>query len=193
MKRVALRGRVVHPYWRFRLGAFGRGSILHRPDWVYGPRKIEIGDGVVILGHVWLSAERATWEREGPAISIGDGAAIRPYCTITAAAGVEIEPNVVLSGFTSVIDSDHTWRGGSAENIVWNPVEAEPVRVGRGTWVGERVSILKGARIGRFCKIGANSVVTGEIPDFSVAVGAPARVVGSTREDVAHLIGEGAS
>ena len=42
--------------------------------------------------------------------------------------------------------------------------------------------MLRGADIGRCCIIGANSVVRGEIPDYSIAVGAPARVVGSTRD-----------
>ena len=53
------------------------------------------------------------------------------------------------------------------------------VRVGRGTWIGERCAVLKGAQIGECCVIGANSVVKGEIPPYSVAVGAPARVVGA--------------
>src|SRR3954452_24276716 len=61
MKRVALRGRFTRPYWRRRMGAFGSASVLPRPEWVYGPHKIEVGRGVIILGHIWLSAERATW------------------------------------------------------------------------------------------------------------------------------------
>ena len=59
-----------------------------------------------------------------------------------------------------------------------NPVETAPVRIGRGTWLAERVAVLRGANIGRCCIVGANSVVRGEIPDYSIAVGAPAKVVG---------------
>lgn len=188
MRRVALRGRLVRPYWRWRFRRFGSDSVLHRPDYVYGAHQIEIGDRVLVLAHAWLSAERQTWDRTEPAIRLGDGVAIRPYCTISAAESIDIEDNVVLSAFTTVIDSDHTWRGGSFESIVWNPPVTSPVRIGRGTWVGERVGILRGSTIGRFCIIGANSVVRGEIPDFSVAVGAPARVVGSTEDQVRHLI-----
>ena len=54
--------------------------------------------------------------------------------------------------------------------------------------VGERTAVLRGSTIGRFCIIGANSVIRGEIPDFSVAVGAPAHVVGSTEDQVRHLV-----
>ena len=80
----------------------------------------------------------------------------------------------------TVTDSDHT-HGGGHDSVLFNPVETAPVRIGRGTWLGDRVSVLRGADIGRHCTIGANSVVRGTIPDYSVAVGAPARVVGSTQ------------
>jgi len=190
MRRVVLRARVMRPYWLWRFRGFGSDSVLHRPDWVYGAHQIEIGDHVLVLAHAWLSAERQTWDRPEPAIRLGDGVAIRPYCTISAAESVEIDDNVVLSAFTTVVDSDHSWRDGRSENIVWNPPVTSPIRIGRGTWVGERVAILRGSKIGRFCIIGANSVVRGEIPDFSVAVGAPARVVGSTEDQVRHLVDE---
>jgi acetyltransferase-like isoleucine patch superfamily enzyme len=51
------------------------------------------------------------------------------------------------------------------------PLATSPIRIGRGTWIGER------------CIIGANSVVRGRIPDNSIAVGAPARVVGTTEPE----------
>ena len=65
----------------------------------------------------------------------------------------------------------------------WNEhawVVGEPT-VGEGTWIGERVAVLRGADIGEFCIIASNSVVRGVIPPYSVAAGSPARVVGSTR------------
>lgn len=182
MARVALRARFTRPYWRRRFHHFGDNSILHRPDWVYGPQQISIGNGVVILKSIWLAVERVAWDRPAPVVSIGDGAAIRPYCTISAAESITIEDGVVLSAFSTVIDSDHV-HGGPHENIVWGrKLDTSPIRIGRGTWIGERVAILRGSNIGKFCTIGSNSVVRGEIPDYSVAVGSPARVVGSTRE-----------
>ena len=50
------------------------------------------------------------------------------------------------------------------------------VVIGNGSWIGEHVCII-GASIGRHCVIGANSVVTRDIPDYSVAVGSPAIVI----------------
>ena len=51
------------------------------------------------------------------------------------------------------------------------------VRIGAGSWLGHGTIVLPGASIGRHVVVGAGSVVTGELPDFSVAVGNPARVV----------------
>lgn len=170
----------MRPWWRHRFQEFGDGSILHRPGWVYGPHRISIGRNVLALNGLWLSAERQTWDRPGAAIEIGDGVALRPNCTISASEKIVIEEDVVIAAFTTVIDSDHTWDAGHP-NVLYNPVRSAPIRIGRGTWVGERVAVLRGSTIGEFCVIGANSVVKGDIPSGSIAVGAPARVVGTTQ------------
>jgi acetyltransferase-like isoleucine patch superfamily enzyme len=177
-KRVALRARFAAPYRRLRFDSFGKRSIVHKPQWIYGPHQMALGDGVVILGNSWLAVEKAAWELPAPVLQIGNDVWIRPFCTISAAESIVIEDHVVLSAFTTVIDSDHT--SAPAENVLWNPLKTAPVRIGSGSWIGERVSVLRGSNIGRGCVIGANSVVSGEIPDHSVAVGAPARVVGTT-------------
>jgi acetyltransferase-like isoleucine patch superfamily enzyme len=111
-------------------------------------------------------------------LRIGDRVGLRPYCTISAAESVVIEDDVIIGAFTGIVDSDHTFSLGRP-NVMHNPVETSPVRIGRGTWIGERVAVLRGADVGACCVIGANSVVRGTIPDFSIAVGAPARVVGT--------------
>jgi acetyltransferase-like isoleucine patch superfamily enzyme len=64
----------------------------------------------------------------------------------------------------------------------WLPVGKQvlqgfSVRVGAGTWIGTNVVVLPGANIGRNCAIAAGAVVRGEIPDHSVVVGVPGRVV----------------
>ena len=53
----------------------------------------------------------------------------------------------------------------------------QAVEIGKGSWIGSGAIILPGSKIGEHVVIGANSVVTGEIPSHSVAVGSPARVV----------------
>jgi len=182
IKRVALRGRITRPWWRRRFHEFGAGSILYRPDWVFGPHLMTVGNGVMIFHGTWLSVERVAWEAAEPVLRIGDGVGIRPYCTISAAESIVIEDHVVLSAFSTVIDSDHTFVRGEP-SVLRGALATSPIRIGRGTWIGERVAVLRGANIGSRCIIGANSVVRGDIPDNSIAVGAPARVVGATEPE----------
>jgi acetyltransferase-like isoleucine patch superfamily enzyme len=177
--RVALRGRLLAPYRRLRFQRFGAHSVVDRPEWLYGVDHIAIGERVVVMRGAWLSVERLAWDKPAPALSIGDGSALRPHVHISAAESVVIEEDVGIGAFSTIVDNDHV-RGdrGIVYNQEW---VSTPIRIGRGTWVGDRVAILRGTNIGRHCVIGTNSVVRGEIPDYSVAVGAPARVVGSTR------------
>ena len=64
--------------------------------------------------------------------------------------------------------------------VAFHPAEEtssnNTVEIGEGSWLGENVCVL-GTHIGKHCVIGANSVVTKDIPDYSVAVGIPAKVI----------------
>jgi lipopolysaccharide O-acetyltransferase len=180
MERIRLRGRAMEPLRRRQFATFGTGSVVHRPLYLFGAKRIAVGAHVLILPGCWISAELRAWDHPGPVISIGDRAGIRPYVTISASSPMTIEDDVIIAAYTSIIDSDHTFELGNP-NVMHNPVVTEPIHIGRGTWIAERVAVLKGARIGRCCIIGANSVVKGEIPDFSIAVGAPAKVVGQVK------------
>lgn len=176
---VAARGRLMRPLRRLRFDSFGDHSFVHKPDWLYGPHKIAVGEGTMIFHGAWLSVERTAWEQPEPALKIGDGVILRGHVVISCAESVTIEDNVAIGGFSTIVDSDHVHRNVE-HSVVWNPTVSEPIFIGEGTWIGDRVTILRGARIGRRCVIGAGTVVRGEIPDHSIAVGAPARIVGST-------------
>ena len=150
---------------------------MHRPMWIFGGHKIAIGSHSLVLHNAWLSVETPAWNRPAPVLQIGDRVGIRPYCTISAAESIVLEDDVIVGAYSSVYDSDHTFAQGRP-NVMHNSLETAPVRIGRGTWLAERVAVLRGSNIGRCCIVGANSVVRGDIPDFSIAVGAPARIVG---------------
>jgi acetyltransferase-like isoleucine patch superfamily enzyme len=132
----------------------------------------------VILRGTHLAVESFAWQKPSPVLRIGDRVGIRPYCMISAADEIAIDDDVIIGAFSSVIDSDHTFDAGQP-NVMHNPLATAPVRIGRGTWLAERVAVLRGSTIGRCCIIGANSVVRGDIPDYSVAAGSPARVIGT--------------
>jgi acetyltransferase-like isoleucine patch superfamily enzyme len=179
--RVALRGRFLRPYWQRRFHSFGRGSVLHKPIMLAGAHKISVGDRTTILTGCWLSVTRGEWRKAGgPTLTIGDRVTIQPFCTVGAAESLVIEDDVTIGSFSLVIDSTHRFEGPHEQVARNRPISA-PVRIGRGTQIGERVAVLQGAQIGRHCVIGTNSVIQGRIPDYSIARGFPARIVGTTR------------
>jgi len=180
LKRVAVKNRFLRPLRVRQFHSFGAQSLIDHPAWLYGTHHISIGQQVIILRGAWLSVERTAWDKPDPALTIEDGVGIRNGCTISAAESIVIEQHVAMAGYVSLIDSKHTWDAGHP-NPIWNPLETAPIRIGPSTFIGERVTVTAGTDIGERCFIGANATVSGKIPDHSIVLGNPGRIVGSTR------------
>jgi acetyltransferase-like isoleucine patch superfamily enzyme len=177
--RIYWRNQLIRPWRVSRFHHFGAHSVIDRPIAIYGAHHISIGDGVGIGPGCTIMAERASWVRPAPTLKIGNRVIIRAATHISATEYVEIEDHVCFGAWCTVIDSNHVFNP-QVGHIQEGQVTTSPVRIGAGTWIADRVAILPGANIGKGCFIGSNSVVNKPIPDFSVAVGFPARVVGST-------------
>jgi lipopolysaccharide O-acetyltransferase len=160
----------------FRLGT---RSTIEPPARLVGVQRIEIGMRVFIGGHSWLEVIPGRVPHPPPTIRIGDGTSISGFCTITAARSVVIERDVLIARYAYI--SDHTHATASADRPIklQGITKIAPVHIGEGAWLGQNVVVCPGVTIGRNAVIGANSVVRDDVPDFSVAVGAPARVVRS--------------
>lgn len=179
-RRLALRNEVVRPWRARQFASFGAKSIVDRPAWLYGTHLVSVGAGVVFLEGAWLAVERVAWSRPEPVLRIGDRVVARTGCTISAAESIQIEDHVGIGGGVTIIDSKHTWAPGKP-NVMDGPIEAAPVRIGKGTWLADGAVVAAGADIGEQCAIGPNTVVSSRVADFSVVIGNPGRVVGSTR------------
>jgi acetyltransferase-like isoleucine patch superfamily enzyme len=179
---VAVEARCKEWWRRRQFASFGSQSILHRPMWLYGTKHAVIGNYTIVMHKAWISIERPAWTLDEPALRIGDRVMIRPFLAISASLSIVIEDNIAIGASCSILDSNHTVRP-EVEHVFDNDLKPAPVRIGAGTWLGDHVAVLAGADIGRQCVIGANSVVTGVIPDYSIAVGSPARVVGRTKPE----------
>lgn len=87
---------------------------------------------------------------------------------------VTIGDRVLFGPYVSIFAATHETEIQSRRDSV---EFARPVTIGNDCWIGGQTTILPGVTIGNGCTIGAGSVVTKDIPPFSVAVGSPARVI----------------
>lgn len=153
----------------------GMNSDIHRPAYVVGGGAIALGAQVTIWHDARLEAfnEQAGQVR----IYIGDCTTIQPYVHIGAADRVRIGRGVLMASSVYISDHDHDWSDPDDPVIMNARVLAAPVEIGDFVWLGERVIVLRGVTIGAHSVIGAGSVVTRDVPPYTIAVGAPARVI----------------
>lgn len=111
-----------------------------------------------------------------PQLVIEDGVLITSKFTCHCAGKVTISENCLIASNVFVIDFNHGV-DPTKGHYGRQPLIVEEVFIGQNCWIGEQCCILPGANIGEFSIIGSNSVVTGTIPPYSMAVGSPAKVI----------------
>lgn len=111
-----------------------------------------------------------------PTITLHDGASIQESAHITCANSVEIGENTSISAFVTITDINHPYSDINTP-IEKQDIEVGEVFVGNDCKIYNGVVILPNVHIGNHVTIGANSVVTRNLPDYCVAVGSPARIV----------------
>ncbi len=135
---------------------------------------------MIFQSGVWLFCGSAN-EIPGK-LQIGDNCSFGYRNHITCVGEVVIGSNVLTANNVYISDNSHGYENTEVP-IISQPVKFKKrVQIGSGSWIGENVSII-GANVGKNSVIGANSVVTSDIPDFSVAVGAPAKVIKKFNQD----------
>ncbi|MGC5225264.1 acyltransferase [Micromonospora sp. DT81.3] len=153
---------------------FGNGSRILLPTRIANADKISVGEDVLIGAGTWLMVPSR--ESAGPVLLISDRVRMRG-ASLSAVKSVVIEEAVGIAAGVYISDHSHGF------NLPGVPIrdqplsEPRPVRVCRGAWLGQNVVVMPGVTIGEYAVIGANSVVTRDVPPRCVAVGAPARVV----------------
>jgi acetyltransferase-like isoleucine patch superfamily enzyme len=110
----------------------------------------------------------------GGTLRIGDGTFVNYGTSIAARASIEIGRDCQIGTYCIILDNDYHSVEPERRNIL---PPSEPIVIGDNVWLGARVTVLKGVRIGDGAVVGAGSVVTRDIPARSVAVGVPARVI----------------
>lgn len=126
-----------------------------------------VGEGSFYLDMiVWLNGDRVT---------IGDRVGFNYGCYVNGYGGLTIGDRSIFGPYTMIHTANHEMDlGAPIQDQGW---ASGHVTIGPDCWIGMGVSILPGVRIGEGCVVGAGSVVAKDLPDFSIAVGNPARVI----------------
>jgi len=162
-----------------RFGRFGSGSIICFPhNTIFNERYIHIGSGTMIGPQATLSAGMMPGQLcvTDPVVRIGDRCLIGKGSGIVGHFSIDIGDDVWTGHHVYITDQNHGYED-ITKPISQQTQPEQAVSIGNGSWLGYGTVVLPGARIGEHVTIGANSVVTGEIPSFSVAVGSPAKVI----------------
>ena len=133
--------------------------------------EIEIGSGVFIDRDAWFSVS------PGARLTIGDNVHINRGFVVSCAGHVSIGRNVVMADRVFVADTNHGYEDVSTPILRQPMSPPRRVVIEDDCWLGINVCVLSGVTIGRHSVIGANSVVTHDVPSFAVACGNPAAVV----------------
>lgn len=184
--------------YRSLLGACGRNVVFGQNVVLRHPHKIRIADDVVIDDNCLLDAKgesnhgitigRGVFVGRNTILSckngdieIGEAANFGFNCEVFSASRVTIGAHTLFAAYCYVIGGDHDFSDPS-KAISLQGRHSSGVQVGDGVWMGAGAKILDGVTIGADAIIGAGSVVTVPVPARSVAMGRPARVVGSRDE-----------
>jgi acetyltransferase-like isoleucine patch superfamily enzyme len=134
-------------------------------------RGIRIGDGVFVGRNTILSCKNGD-------IELADAANLGFNCEVFSASRVTIGKGVLMAAYSYVIGGDHDFSDPS-KPVLEQGRTSSGVAIGDGVWIGAGAKILDGLSVGDGAVIGAGAVVRESVPASAIAVGIPARVVGS--------------
>ena len=162
-----------------RFGRFGDGSVIcFPPNALFNEQYISIGEGTMFGPEITLSAGMVPGQQmvSDTVITVGDRCLFGKGSGIVGHLEIVIGDDVWTGHHVYITDQNHGYADLDLP-ISRQVMPERPVSIGSGSWLGHGTVVLPGAKIGRHVVVGANSVVTGELPDNCVAAGTPARVI----------------
>lgn len=172
----------------------GRGVVFGRHIILRHPHRIRIGNRVVIGDFCTLDAKGDTGEgliiRDGAFIGTGtiismgggtieidEGANIGSYCRIGTLGRSRIGKKALLAAYCYVVGGGHDASRTDIPILDQPNITKGGSEVGDGCWLGARVTVMDGVKVGAHSIVGAHAVVTEDLPEYCVAVGIPAKVI----------------
>jgi len=138
---------------------------------------LSLGENVFILDNARIEGINSYKDEQfNPNIIIENNVSIQQNCHLTCAKKIHIGKDTAIASNVTITDINHKYYNIDIP-VEKQDIEVYEVEIGNGTKIYNNAVILPGVIIGDHCVIGANSVVNKNIPDYSGAVGAPARVI----------------
>lgn len=165
-------------YYRQIFAGFGSGSKLFKPLLLSNPRFITIGRDVLIRQGARLEVI-ANRSGGSPKLQIGNNVNIEQNVHIVCHSKITIGNDVSITGHCAIVDVTHPYVDVHDPIKIGSRILNEDsfVEIGDGSFLGFGAVVLPNVKIGRYCVIGAHSVVTKDVPDYSVVAGNPAKLV----------------
>lgn len=163
-----------------KLKKCGKNTLMRRKFILRGEKNISIGNKLYCAAN----CELATWSmpdsKEIPELKIGNNVTMAEGCFISCSNKIEIGDGCLFGVNVFVTDNYHG--NNTIEQILIPPNRRNlyskgPVLIGKNVWIGRNVCIMPGVKVGDYSVIGANSVVTHDIPMKTIVGGVPARVL----------------
>ena len=156
--------RLLHPRARFGAGCdVGPGLLLKMGQ----AAQVNFGDHCVLDRFMTIEAQGK--------LSVGARTVFGHHCTLGVLESVEIGEDCLIADLVDIRDHDHNFERLDIP-IIRQGASFAPVKIGNGVWIGAKATLVKGVTIGDNAIIGANAVVTKDIPANAIAVGVPAKV-----------------
>lgn len=146
---------------------------------IKNPEYISLGKRVFLGSQVFLQVPDESFDNmhSAPELSIGDFVTVGYGSKINAAHSIKIDDHVLIAPLVYITDHDHSYKRVDMPIKKQGITKKKAVRIKSGAWIGTKATITSGVTIGKNAVVGANSFVKKDVPDYSVAVGVPAKVI----------------
>ena len=145
-------------------------------------QKIILGNRVTIGKYAIIRPGNLYGGEPGEGLVVGDHSNIGPYCYIGCSGHISIGNNVMISPRVSIYAENHVFDQIDT-TIKSQGVKKEKVVIEDDCWIASNSILLAGVTIGKGSVVAAGSVVTQDVPPYSVVAGVPARVIKNRRTD----------
>lgn len=167
-------------FWSWRFGSLGARSAVGKCKLVVSPKSITIGHHTT-LADDWRLVDLQPEKGSKPKIRIGSYCSILNDFQCNASVSVEIQDYVLIAPRVFITDSDHIVDEFGEKTTLCAEFRSAPVVIEHNCWLGINAVVLKGVRIGHHARVGANAVVTRDVPPGCTVAGVPAVPVGKFR------------